>query len=234
LLYNSVHHQTRGVDGKWDDILGAPRLRERILELDPTFGDHWTGLLGQLCQDGFNPYDHGNTALTPEVIQILNLPDAMRKDPKYMIFAGVSASPKNRTPKKLQTHLQLPVDELIDLFEPIQHPTLALLFRLLIAQTTMDYQGHCKFLNRVEAAASHASFKCDQVGTTALGTNKITFPNFRQWLPTLSSTRTDHEYGPACHAPPPAPIDLVSRTSDVDDLMGAIQNSHTWGGTPPG
>jgi hypothetical protein len=33
----------------WSDILQAPRLREKILELDPSFADVWSNVIVQLC-----------------------------------------------------------------------------------------------------------------------------------------------------------------------------------------
>jgi hypothetical protein len=33
----------------WGDILQAPRLREKILELDPSFADVWSNVIVQLC-----------------------------------------------------------------------------------------------------------------------------------------------------------------------------------------
>ena len=59
-------------------------------------------------------------------------------------------------PLNMQTHLQPTVDELIVLFPGVRHTELDLYFRVLVAQLTLDYQGHAKVNNRVLAAGARA------------------------------------------------------------------------------
>jgi hypothetical protein len=158
----------------------------------------------------------------------------MRKDAKYVIFAGVCASPDNKSPRNLQTHLQPIVDELVALFPGVEHPNTGEIMRVLLAQTTLDFQGHCKSLNRVQASAARSCFKCECVGTNIDGTNKITYPGFRCFLSADHPLRSDPAFGPPCTDSPPQSLTMDSLESDVNDMMSLANSSETWGCRLPG
>jgi hypothetical protein len=146
-----------------------------------------------------------------------------------MIFAGVCASPANKSPRNLQTHMQPTVDELVALFPGVEHPDTGEVIRALLAQTTLDFQGHCKSLNRVLASAARSCFKCEMVGTNIQGTNKITYPGFRRFLSADHPLRSNPAFGEPCIENPPPPVVMTTLQDDVNRMILLADASNTWG-----
>lgn len=146
-----------------------------------------------------------------------------------MLFAGVCASPQTMSPPNLQTHLQPVVDELLQLWDGQQNPENGDTVRVLLGQNTLDFQGHCKLMNRVQASAARSCFKCEMVGENVAGSNKITYGGYRRFLSEDHPLRTDPDYGPHCLDGPPPPLDMVDLQNEVVTMMESVDASQTWG-----
>jgi hypothetical protein len=48
-ILNDTVHLGIPASSTWSEILQSPRLRAKILELDPSFADSWTSVVLQLC-----------------------------------------------------------------------------------------------------------------------------------------------------------------------------------------
>ena len=58
--------------------------------------------------------DKKKISLWPVILIIMNLPEAMRYDPRNIIIIYIAASAAGGQPKNFHTHLSMVVDELID------------------------------------------------------------------------------------------------------------------------
>ena len=68
-----------------------------------------------LSTDGMCPFkDKTKISLWPVILIIMNLPEAMRYDPRNIIILYIAASAAGGQPKNFHSHLSMVVDELID------------------------------------------------------------------------------------------------------------------------
>jgi hypothetical protein len=106
-----------------------------------------------LSTDGVNPYTSLNSTKSwwPVTMQLLNLDERLRKDPRYVMLLGIFTTRDQKSPKDIQLFLQLVVDEIIDLYyagctmvdssKPLSDPQRIFTWRALIFGASFDYQG---------------------------------------------------------------------------------------------
>ncbi len=72
-------------------------------------------LLCILSTDGMCPFkDKKKISLWPVILILMNLPEAMRYDPRNIIILYIAASAAGGQPKNFHPHLSMVVDELIN------------------------------------------------------------------------------------------------------------------------
>jgi hypothetical protein len=100
-----------------DDIQDSRRFREKMSAHGWGVGSRCSAL--GFSTDGLNPYRDlsSQTSWWPIVLQILNLPEHLRKKPENMILVGIYSSPNQKSPRDLQVFMNLAVDEIISTLE---------------------------------------------------------------------------------------------------------------------
>jgi hypothetical protein len=133
------------------------------------------------------------------------------------------------SPPNLQTHLQLVVDELLELWPGEHNSENGDFVRVRLGQNTLDFQGHCKLVNRVQASAARSCVNCAMVRHHVIGSNKITYGGYRHFLSEDHPLRSNPDYGEPCLDGPPPPVDMADLQNEVVSMMACVKESNTWG-----
>jgi hypothetical protein len=164
-------HQREGEDANVTNIHQSQAWWDKVVKgkgrgnhCRPDFGTENNGrnIVLSLNIDGFQPYKVSNS-LTPLVAMILNLPEHLRHQPRFLNLIGMIPGPKS--PTSLNAYLDVLVDELIPLYEegfevvePGKKDPIRVRVKLL--NTCADYPAHNQMNCQQGASATYGCIKC--------------------------------------------------------------------------
>jgi hypothetical protein len=135
------------------NVWESPGWKEAVHE-DPTgFGNDRNNIALLFCTDGAPPFKKSTITIWPHIFRILNYPDTLAKSVDKMIITGFSGP---ATPKRLDLHLALVVDELLQLW----HGKSDAGFRVKVIQVVADNPGLNKIIGTAGHVAMHGCVWC--------------------------------------------------------------------------
>jgi hypothetical protein len=135
---------------------------------DPEWAPDGCNIALSLNVDGFQPFKRGGVTISPMSLMVLNLPENMRHQSRYMMIAGII---EKKEPKNMNTYLRFLVDELLALDEvgitfrvPNKNtdaPPIMRTARVRLLYTAADYPAHTKINCQRAHSSLNGCHKCD-------------------------------------------------------------------------
>ena len=167
-------------DGIMDDIQDSPGWKDTVLEDERLNRDPLRRcLVLSICQDGVTPWKKENNLFNfiPLMLMVLNLPEKLRKMPRYMIIPGFIACSRVVTEgglvfrqAKIHAYIQFIIDEINTLYYigvkavdgvlPVTAPNRTFRLRVKLILSSADYPGHSSMNCQQGATAISGCHKC--------------------------------------------------------------------------